>query len=374
MAMLGLGNSVGTSAEGIRAEVVTVADEAALKDLGDSVRGKIVHFNNPMPAWTPDKGACYGTTVYFRVNGARLAAAQGAVAVLVRSVTAHSLRSPHTGMLSYRDATTKIPAAAISTEDSDYLGRQKLAGQRVQVHLKMDAHFAEPIQSANAVAEWVGREHPEQIVLVSGHIDSWDVGQGAHDDGAGVVMAMEALSTFKRLGLRPRRTVRMVLWTNEENGMAGARAYLKRHKKELGKHVAAIEADAGGFAPDSFGLALQGSQRLQQASTWIRHFNRFVGPTLGHIKLKTGRSAPDVGHFVKHGVAAVGLYTYSKHYFDYHHTEADTVDKVDPKELSQSAAAIAALVWSIAEHPQRWDHKAGTTRLGRQRMGPDASR
>ena len=218
----------------------------------------------------------------------------------------------------------------------------------------MEAHRDGDSNSSNVVAEIVGRERPDEVVIISGHIDSWDVGQGAHDDGAGVVMAMETLGTLRSLGLRPRRTIRLVLWTNEENGMAGVKQYIRDHKEELPKLVAAIEADAGGFAPVSFGVAHVDEAKQSAAVSRVEA----MLPQLykaAQMTVRPGRSAPDVGHFKKHGVPVIGLYTHGEHYFDYHHTEADTVDKVDPEELTRSAAAMAGLAWMIAEMPGRLD-------------------
>jgi Zn-dependent M28 family amino/carboxypeptidase len=355
MAMLGLGDSVGTPPEGITADVVTVHDEAGLERLGRAgIAGKIVHFDNPMPPWTSEHGACYGHTVRFRLKGARIAAAKGAVAVLVRSVTARSLRSPHTGMLYYGDANPKIPAAALSTEDSALLTRLQAAGHTPRVTLKMAARTDGTVKSANAIAEIRGREAPDEVVLISGHIDSWDVGQGAHDDGAGVVMAMETIRVLKQLGLRPRRTIRAVLWTNEENGMAGVKSYIRAHSEgpeaDLQRHVAAIEADAGGFAPEAFGVAHKDAATQARAVARLKALMPLLAKA-GAIKVKPGASAPDVGRMTKHGVTTLGLFTHSEHYFDYHHTEADTLDKVDPTELQRDAAAMAALAWLLAEMP-----------------------
>jgi hypothetical protein len=363
LAMLGLGNSVGTPPEGIQAEVVTVATEKELKALGESVRGKIVLFNNPMPKWTTENGPCYGETVQFRVNGPSMAATQGAVGVLVRSVTARSLRTPHTGTLFYQEGTTRLPAAAISTEDADFIARRQAAGETVTVDLRMDAHWGDPVKSANVVAELRGRELPEEIVIVSGHMDSWDVGQGAHDDGSGVVMAMETIAALKRLGIQPRRTIRVVLWTNEENGMAGAKQYLKSHAAELPNHVAAIEADLGGFAPSAFGVKIadeaKQSRAVVELETLLGHVNRHGVGATGDLFIKPGASAPDVYRFANEGVPAIGLYTHDEHYFDYHHTEADTVDKVDPEELARSTAALTVLTWLVAEMPTRLGAEEG---------------
>ncbi|NUN16508.1 MAG: M20/M25/M40 family metallo-hydrolase [Myxococcales bacterium] len=353
MAMLGLGGSVGTGPHGIEADVMTVSSEDELDALGAAVAGKIVHFDNPMPSWTPQHGSCYGETVIFRVHGAAMAAKYGAIAVLVRSVTARSLRSPHTGMLSYQELTTPIPAAAISTEDSEYLRRQKDAQTPVRVRLQMDAFLDKDAQSANVVADVVGDKFPEQIVIVSGHIDSWDVGQGAHDDGAGVVMAMDTLVAIHRMGWKPKRTVRLVLWTNEENGMRGVKSYIERHQSTLHNHVAAIEADAGGFAPIALAVQCADKQRESTAAIELAQLVAklsWLNPNQ-EMTVKPGSSAPDVAQLVPSGVLALGLDTYGETYFDYHHSEADTVDKVNPDELRRSAAALAAVTWFIADHP-----------------------
>lgn len=354
--MLGLGNSVGTPPEGIEADVVVVVDEKELAARGAEVAGKIVLFNNPMPPWTREKGSQYGHTVRFRVHGPKMAAELGAVAVLVRSVTAHSLATPHTGTLYYGDAKKKLPAAALTAEDAEMLARIQASGKPLRLRLKMEAHVEGEVPSANVVAELRGREKPEEIVIISGHLDAWDVGQGAHDDASGVVMAIEGLNTLRRLGLRARRTIRVVLWTNEENGMRGAKGYVKRHQAELGNHVAALEADSGGFAPDTFGVAIKDKARQAIAAAQMRDIMGLLKP-VGDIRIKPGHSAADVGQLVKAGVPGIGLYTYGAKYFDYHHTHADTVDKVDPQELARSAAAMTALAWVIAEMP----HPLGST-------------
>lgn len=354
LAMLGLGGSVGTPVGGVTAAVLVVHDEDELTRRAAEVRGRIVLFDNPMPAWTQQQGSGYGHCVRFRVHGARLAAAHGAVAVLVRSVTARSLRSPHTGAMHYDTAEVRIPAAAVSTEDADRVVRLVAAGHQVRVRLVMAAKTLDDAPSANVVAELRGREKPEEIVILSGHLDSWDVGQGAHDDGAGVVMAMEALASLRRLGLRPRRTLRVVLWTNEENGMAGVNGYLKTHAAALGDHVAAIEADAGGFAPVGFGVFADDKARESAIAAQLRGLAALLGE-LGAIEVMPGRSAPDVSRFHAHDVPAFGLFTHGERYFDYHHSHADTVDKVDPGELARSAAAFAALGYFLAELPDRPD-------------------
>lgn len=352
IAMLGLGGSVATPPEGIRAEVVVLEDDKQLEALGEGARGKIVLFNNRMPPFDPQFGARYGDTVRFRVNGANLVAKAGGVACLVRSVTARSLRTPHTGMMRYAADAKKIPAAAVSTEDADMLARLAAAGGKPVVRLKMEAKDEGLVPSANIVAEIRGATKPEEIVVLGGHIDSWDVGQGAHDDGAGSVAAMEALAIIRKLGLKPSRTIRVVLWTNEENGLAGAQTYKMDHEKELPNHVAAIEADSGGFKPTGFGVAIKDEARQKRAA---EHLAELLKPLarIGATKVKPGSCGADVGPLREAGVTAMGLSNLEATYFDYHHTPADTFDKVDPRELQECAGAMAFLAWTLSELPGR---------------------
>src|SRR6478672_11372439 len=241
MVMLGLGDSVGTSGEGIQAEVLVVHTFDELDAKSAAVRGRIVLFNVPFTN--------YGETVRYRSTGPSRAARYGAVATLVRAVGPAGLRTPHTGALQYASDTKKIPAAAISAEDADRLQRMADRGSKVIVRLKMEGHFEADAESANVVGEIRGRERPDEVVVVSGHLDSWDVGAGATDDGGGCVVTWEALRIMKKLNLRPRRTVRVVLWTNEENGGRGGIAYRDRHRAELARHVMMLESDGGVFQP-----------------------------------------------------------------------------------------------------------------------------
>ncbi len=352
IAMLGLGGSVSTPPQGITAEVVVVRDEDEFEALGPGARGKIILFNNPMPPYDPETGAGYGTTVRFRSKGARIASEQGAVACLVRSVTAHSLRSPHTGGMRYGDAKVKIPAAAISTEDADMIARLQARGVSVVVTLKMQARTLEPVESGNVIAELRGSTHPEEIVVIGGHIDSWDVGQGAHDDGAGCVMAMEAINVLRRLNMIPRRTIRVVLWTNEENGLAGGRQYAKDHADELANHVAAIEADSGGFRPIGYSVDCADEQRLQIAAGQLRDITSLL-ESIGATSVTTGHSGADVGPMKEAGVVLMGHRMEGSKYFDYHHTHADTLDKIDPAEMSQNVAVLATVAYVLADMPGR---------------------
>ncbi|MCH7813332.1 MAG: M20/M25/M40 family metallo-hydrolase [Planctomycetes bacterium] len=334
------------------AEVVSVRDEAGLEALGEGARGKIVLFDNPMPKYDPVKGAGYGRTVRFRGKGARLAARHGAVACLVRSVTATSLRTPHTGAMSYGDAEVKIPAAAITTEDAAMITRLRARGQRVVVTLKMEARNEGLVPSANVVAELPGSTHPEEIVVLSGHFDSWDVGHGAHDDAGGCVLAMEAVAVLRRLNLVPRRTLRVVLWVNEENGLAGARQYLEDHKNELTRHVAAIESDNGVFRPLGYTVDMADEDARNIAAARLRSLLTLLEP-IGAMQVKTGGSGADIGRLKPYGPALLGFWVDGSRYFDYHHSPADTLDKIDPEDLTDCLASLAVVAYILADMPGR---------------------
>jgi carboxypeptidase Q len=352
IAMLGLGGSVGTPPKGITAPVVVVRDEEELDALGAAAEGKIVLFNNPMPPYDPEKGAGYGRTVRFRGKGPRLAAQKGAVACLVRSVTAHSLRSPHTGATNYRDATVKIPAAAISTEDAEMFSRLTARGKRVVVTLQMEARTEGKVPSANVIAELRGSTMPDEIVVVGGHFDSWDVGQGAHDDGGGCVAAMEAINVLRRLGMIPRRTIRVVLFTNEENGLAGGRRYAADHADELANHVAAIESDSGVFRPLGFGVGHADKDKQAVAVRQLEDILSLLEP-VGATQARSGGGGADISPMGPAGVPLLGLRVVGSKYFDYHHTHADTLDKVDPVEFSQCVASLAVVSYVLADMPGR---------------------
>ncbi len=352
LAMIGLGMSVATPPEGITAPVVCVRDEEEFEALGDSVKGKIVLFNNPMPPYDPDKGAGYGQTVRFRGKGPRIAAERGAVACLVRTVTAHSLRSPHTGATNYGDAKVKIPAAAISTEDADMIARLLARGKHVEVLLKMEARHEGMVQSANAIGELRGRERPQEVVVIGGHIDSWDAGTGAMDDAGGCVIAMEAINVLRKLNLIPRRTIRVVLFTNEENGLNGGKQYAEDHAAELVNHVAAIESDSGIFAPRGFSLHCRDEHQQAIAVEQVRSIATLLSP-LGADQVRQGFSGADVGQMRDSDAVLMGFRVEGSKYFNYHHSRADTLDKIDRDELSQCVAAMAVMAYVLADMPQR---------------------
>ncbi|MCH7702872.1 MAG: M20/M25/M40 family metallo-hydrolase [Planctomycetes bacterium] len=352
MPMLGLGGSVATPPEGITADVVSVADEKALDALGEAVRGKIVLFNYPMPPFDPETGSGYGAAVRYRGGGAQMAAKYGAVACLVRSCTAKSFQSPHTGGMKYGDAETKIPTAAITIEDAARITRLQARGVSVNVTLKMEAKMLAPAPSANVIGELRGTTYPDEIVVIGGHIDSWDVGQGAHDDGGGCVTAMEAINVLRRLNMIPQRTIRVVLWTNEENGLAGGKQYAIDHADELSNHVAAIESDGGSFAPIGYSIACNDEARQATAVKQMGEILSLLAP-LGATKVETGHSGADVGPLKGQGVITMSHMVDMSTYFDYHHTHADTLDKVDPEELSQNVAVMATVAYILADMPGR---------------------
>ena len=338
--MLGLGDSVGTGAEGVQGEVVVVHTFEELDAKAASVRGRIVLFNVPFTN--------YGETVRFRSGGPSRAAKLGAVAMLIRSVGPAGLRTPHTGALQYAAGVKNIPAAAVSAEDADRLQRMTDRGTKVIVRLKMEAHVDADAESANVVGEIRGRERPDEIVVVSGHLDSWDVGAGATDDGGGCVATWEALRIMKKLNLRPRRTVRVVLWTNEENGGRGGLAYRDKHRAELGKHVMMLESDGGVFRPLGFGFTGNdaGRDTVKAIATLLSG--------IAADQITPGGGGADIGPSMQDAhVPGMSLEVDGSKYFLIHHTPADTIDKIDPVELARCAAAVAVMAYVVADLPHR---------------------
>lgn len=347
--MLGLGNSVGTTQGPVTAEVVVAADFDALEALGETVRGKIVLFNRAMPPYDPEKGAGYGATVAYRVAGPSRAAARGAVACLVRSVTARSLATPHTGMLSYADDQPAIPAAALAVEDAELLAGLVAAGEKVVVRLSMEARFEDDVPSHNVVGEIRGSELPDEVVLLGAHLDSWDVGHGAHDDGGACVAVMEALRLLRALDLRPRRTLRAVLFANEENGLRGARAYDAAHAGE--KHAFAIEADSGVFRPLGYTTPAAGvDPAAARSRALMRDVVALLDP-VGAGRLRDGGGGADIGPLEARGVPVMGLDVEGSTYFDIHHTEADTFDKIVKEDLDLCVASLAVVGYVLADLP-----------------------
>jgi carboxypeptidase Q len=337
--ILGLGGSIATPAGGITAEVAAVSDFNELEKLGRlGVQGKIVLYDAPF--------VTYGQTVAYRSQGASRAARLGAVAALVRSVTPRSLRDPHTGAMGYTDADPKIPAAAVSVEDAEYLHRLIQSGQRVRVRLEMEAHSEPDAESADVMGEIVGREKPNEIVVIGGHLDSWDVGQGAHDDGAGAITALEAAALIQQAGLHPRRTIRVVFWTNEENGGNGGEEYRKWIGDQVKKHIAAIEMDGGAETPVGFDL---GSRTVPEDFRNRAAAIAGLLKSIGADKISAGNGEADIGPLMILGVPAFGLRTTVAHYLDYHHSQADTFDKIVPEDFRKCIAAMAVMSYVLAD-------------------------
>jgi len=341
LSMLGLGGSVATPKAGITAPVLAVSSFEELEQRKGDARGKIVLFDAPFTT--------YDATRRYRTDGPSAAARAGAVACLIRSVASNSIRSPHTGRTSYDSTAPRIPAAALSVEDAMMLHRMQDRGEQVVVTLKMGARELPPAQSRNVVAELVGREKPDEVVVLGGHIDSWDVGQGAMDDAGGSVAAWEAVRLMHQLGLRPRRTVRVVLWTNEENGVDGGKAYRDRHAGELDRHVMAMESDGGVFQPKGFAFAGSDS-----ATALVRQVASLLEP-IGATAIDEVDQSPeaDITPLVERGVPGLGLEVDGTRYFWYHHTDGDTLDKLDPAEVARCVAAMAVMAYVIADLPER---------------------
>ena len=345
--LIGLGGSVGTPPGGITAPVLVVGSFDELTRRSAEAKGKVVLFDVPFDA-TLAPFSAYGRAVRYRVIGPSAAARVGAKACLIRSVASFSIQSPHTGVTRYDSTIARIPAAALGVEDAEMLHRFQDRGDSVVVHLSMESRMLPDAPSRNVVAELRGAERPDEVVVVGGHIDSWDVGQGAMDDGGGALAAWHAVRVMQRLGLRPRRTVRVVLWTNEENGGRGNLAYRDRYAAELDRHVLAIESDNGPFAPTGFGVS--GSDSAVALA-------KQVGPLLariaaGNIEREAEGPEADVQPLVDRGVPGMGLKTDPSRYFWYHHSAGDTFDKIQPAELARCVAALAVMAYVIADLPE----------------------
>jgi carboxypeptidase Q len=338
--LLGLGGSTATASKGLEAEVMVVSSMEQLQKRSAEARGRIVLFDVPYTN--------YGETVVYRSGGARMAAEHGAVGVLLRSVGPIGLRTTHTGGMQYGADGPKIPAAAISVEDAQRIHRMIDRGRTVRVRLKMEAHFEPDVETANVIGEITGRERPEEIVLVGCHFDSWDAATGASDDAVGCIVTWEGLRLMKKLGIRPRRTVRLVLFTNEENGLRGGTAYRDRYTADADKHVLAIESDSGVFAPAH--LAFSGSESARRVIAEIGTL--LAGIDMQHVG--PGGGGADIGPIAQVGRIPMMAYAGdSTKYFTVHHTPADTVERILPAEVSKAAASIAVMTYVVAEMPER---------------------
>jgi len=350
LAVAALGGSVATPANGLTAEIVIVSSYEELNSLGaDKVRGKIVVFNYKFDTELQASGfglAAYGNAVQYRFGGAMAAARLGAVAVLVRSAGGSQNRLVHTGLMGYADGVTKIPAGAISYEDADLLDWLAKDGL-VRVNLVLTPQQFPDVESQNVIADLKGSERPEELVIVSGHLDSWDLGTGAIDDASGVAMAMSALVQMKRAGLKPKRTIRFIAWMDEESGGRGSAAYFEEEKGNVGKHFAAIEADLGASLP--IGINFAGKSEVAAFLTPIVSILAKQGAT--QVQQQAGVGA-DITPLTRAGVPSFAPWFDQRSYFKYHHTAADTFDKIVPRELAEGASLVAVLTYGLANLEQ----------------------
>ena len=335
LSMLGLGGSIATPRGGLKAEVIVVNDWDELESRSNEVPGKIVLFNAPFTS--------YGETVAYRYSGASAAAKHGAVASLIRSIGPWSMNTPHTGVMAYNDDVQKTPHAALTMEDAMMLSRIHDRGNKIIVKLDMNARMVADRWSHNVLGEIKGSMYPDEVVVVGGHIDSWDVGQGAHDDGGACIASWEAIRLIKELGLKPKRTIRCVMWTNEENGGKGNKGYRDMHLDEMDKHVLAIESDGGVFSPKGFGFS--GSNSAREI---VEEIHELMKP-IGANTISEGGRAADVAPLNDEGVPVMSLKVDGSKYFWYHHTNADTFDKVDFNEFNRCVAAIAIMAYVVAD-------------------------
>lgn len=344
---LSLGNSIGTGPKGVTAPVVEVKSLDELEKLGrEKVEGKIVFFNRPMDPRQMNTFAAYGGAVDQRALGASRASRLGAVAALVRSMTQGLDDIPHTGGLVYEEGVVPIPGLGISTMDADVLS-SLLEEEEVRVYIRNTSKMMSPKLSYNVIGEIKGSTHPDEIILVGGHLDSWDVGEGAHDDGAGCVQSMEVFRVLKALGYQPKRTLRCVMFMNEENGLAGGRAYQVASDAAGEYHMAAIESDRGGFTPRGFTADADESvfsKKFRKVNKWLPLLEPYG------LRLTKGGSGADIGGLKSQKGLLFGFEPDSQRYFDYHHTAADVLEAVNKRELDAGAAAMAALVYLLDKY------------------------
>jgi carboxypeptidase Q len=350
-----LGKSVATPRDGIDAPVLVVDSFAAFKALPpDAARGKILLFNEHFDKELATQGRggdAYGQAVVYRGAAPGVAASAGAVAALVRSVGGADYRLPHTGTTYYAEGLPQIPAAAVTAEDADLLENLTAQGE-VRMHLTLTPQTLAPVESANVIADWKGTEHPEQVVIVSGHLDSWDLGTGAIDDGAGVVVSMQAIHLLQKLGIHPRRTVRFIAWMDEEQGSEGAQTYASEHAAELANHVGALESDLGAGHPT--GIAYQtakggSSDQGTNMEEWLRPVSTVLSAIGAPLLDRAQETGEDTSFLLAKGVPGFAPIQDSRYYFNYHHTPADTFDKVNPRELGENAAVMAVTAYALAD-------------------------
>ncbi|HEX4958135.1 MAG TPA: M20/M25/M40 family metallo-hydrolase [Lacibacter sp.] len=340
-----LGNSVGTGKSGIKAEVVEVRSFKQLDSLGEKgIKGKIVFYNYPMNPTFVETFRAYGDAGQFRGRGPSMAAKYGAVGVMVRSLASNMDDYPHTGATNYNDSFPKIPAIAVSTRHAEYVSNELKKKNSLQLYFRTECEMLPDVQSYNVIGEIRGTEFPNEIITVGGHLDSWDLGEGAHDDGAGCVQSMEVINVYKRLGIKPKRTIRVVMFMNEENGLRGGRKYAEIAKAENKNHIFALESDAGGFTPRAFGFSV-GGDTLNRLRNWVPLFKPY-----GVYEFTEGGGGADIGPLRPLGTLLCGLRPDSQRYFDHHHAANDTFEWVSKRELELGALNMVLLLYVVDQY------------------------
>jgi carboxypeptidase Q len=343
LSVCAIGGSISTPENGISAQVVEVRSFEELRQLGEKARGKIVFFNRPMDPSLLNTFGSYGQAADQRVRGAVEAAKAAAVAALVRSLTLRLDDFPHTGLMIYDSEVLEIPAACISTKGADFLSDSLKKDPSLRVHLKLSCQNLPPVNSHNVVGQITGSERPDEIILIGGHLDSWDLGPGAHDDGAGCVQSIEALRLLKELGLRPKRTIRAVMFMNEEFGGSGGRDYARAEERKEERHLAAIEADRGGFLPLGFGVG--GDPKT------VKHLQKWENllQSIGMCWIRQGGGGVDIAPLAEQGTILMDLVPDSQSYFDLHHSALDVLSAVHPRHLELGAVAMAVFAYILAQ-------------------------
>jgi hypothetical protein len=342
--VLALGNSLGTGGKPLVAEVIAVQDFDEMEAKKDQLKGKIVYFNNKFNPTNIQTFKSYGEAGQYRRSGPSRAAKYGAVGVMIRSLTEATDNNPHTGTTGYDEAYPKIPAIALGNEDADYIW-STTRNNSIKVSMTTNGSFGPDVVGHSVVAELTGTEFPNEYITVGGHLDSWDVNEGAHDDGAGIVQTIEIMRALKVLGYKPKRTLRFVLFANEENGMRGGNKYAEEAKKNNEKHVFALESDAGGFTPRGFGFTVSPAQ-LTKIQSWLPLLKPY-----GTDFLQAGGGGADIGPLNRtFGTPIAGLMPDSQRYFDIHHARSDVFENVNKRELNLGAVNMAALIYLVDQY------------------------
>ncbi|NOR14786.1 MAG: M20/M25/M40 family metallo-hydrolase [Candidatus Aminicenantes bacterium] len=343
LSIAAIGGSIGTPENGIVAQVVEVQNFPELRDLGDKARGKIIFFNRPLDPSLINTFSAYGQAASQRTQGAVEASKVGAVGALVRSLTTSLDDHPHTGMLRYSPATAPLPAACVSTQGADILSRTLRLDPELRLHMNFSCRHLEDVQSYNVVGQITGSDHPDEIVLLGGHLDCWDLSHGAHDDGAGCAQSLAALLLLKKLGIKPKRTIRAVMFMNEEFGGSGGIDYAASSKRQKEVHLAALESDRGGFLPLSLGIG-GSEERFNRFKNWEPLFQ-----DMGLMGLRRGGGGVDIGPLGKSGTVLCGLVPDSQRYFHVHHSAKDILSSVNPRELELGTIAMALWAYLVAQ-------------------------